>query len=91
MSNLESATDPQQIMQRISDACVAVGNDGCYSFANAAAGKLAGSSPAELIGKPFGEPFPLGVDGALRRAVESALADQVPNALEIYCPSRTLV
>ena len=61
---------------RISDGCIAIDADWCYTYVNAAAGQLLGREPHDLIGKHIWTEFPTPADNAFRIDYETAMAEQ---------------
>jgi PAS domain S-box-containing protein len=73
-----------EILERISDAFVALDSGWRYVYVNAKAGDLFGRTPASLVGKHIWTEFPEGVGQPFHSAYERAMRDQVPIILEEY-------
>lgn len=63
-----------EVLERISDALVALDAYGRCTYANARAAALFGRQPGELLGRDLGERFADGEAAALRQACEIALS-----------------
>ena len=70
--------------ERITDAYVALDADWRYTYVNAAAGRMFGRDPDELIGKHIWTEFPEGVGQPFHLAYKRAMAEQRPLAIEEY-------
>lgn len=78
------------ILERISDAFVALDKNWRYTHVSARAGEFFGRKPEELIGKNIWAEFPEGVGQPFYHAYYKAVAEQTPIELEEYYPSRNL-
>ncbi|MGE0454469.1 MAG: PAS domain-containing protein [Vicinamibacteria bacterium] len=76
--------DAASILERVSDAVVALDRDWRYTYVNARAGEIFGRRPDDLLGKHIWTEFPEGVGQPFQRAYERALAEQVPVQIEEY-------
>ncbi|OFW00324.1 MAG: hypothetical protein A3I61_00065 [Acidobacteria bacterium RIFCSPLOWO2_02_FULL_68_18] len=75
-----------EILERVSDAFVALDADWRYTYVNAKAAALFGRTPEELIGRHIWTEFPEGVGQPFHRAYERAMREQTPITLEEYYP-----
>jgi PAS domain S-box-containing protein len=75
-----------QVLDRVSDAFVAMDSNWCYTYVNEQAGKLFGRLPANLIGKNIWEEFPEGVGQEFHRAYERSVNEQRAITIEAYFP-----
>lgn len=73
-----------KVLERISDACVALDHDWRYTYVNRRAGELFGREPESLIGKHIWTEFPEGKGQPFHKAYEQALATQQQIYLEEY-------
>lgn len=64
------------LIERISDAFIALDKDWNYTYANKAVGELLGTSPEGLIGKNVWELFPQAVGSETYRLFHRAMAEQ---------------
>lgn len=64
------------LIERISDAFIALDKNWCYIYANKAVGKLVGRSPQSLIGKNVWEEFPEAVGSATYDLFHKAMNEQ---------------
>ncbi len=76
-----------QILERITDAFVALDLNWCYTYVNQRAGEMLGRSPDQLIGKHIWTEFPEGIGQKSHRVCERAMAEQQPAHIEEYYPS----
>lgn len=74
------------VLERVSDAVVALDRVWRYTYLNAQAGRLFARHPRDLIGKHIWTEFPDGVGQKFHLAYEKALADQQPASIEEYYP-----
>ena len=73
-----------EILDRVSDAFVALDKNWVYLFLNDQAAALFGRKPADLIGKHIWTEFPEGVGQPFHLNYEKALREQVPVFFEEY-------
>jgi PAS domain S-box-containing protein len=66
-----------KILQRISDAVVALDKNWCYTYLNQQVAELFGRKPEDLLGKHIWTEFPEGVGQPFQLAYEKAMAEQV--------------
>ncbi len=78
------APDPATLLERVSDACVALDRDWRYVYVNAQAAALFARTPSDLLGKHIWTEFPEGVGQPFHLAYERALEEQQPLQLEAY-------
>ncbi len=64
------------LIQRISDAFIAIDKNWCYTYANKAIGELTGRDPGSLIGKNVWEEFPQAVGSATYNLFHQAMKEQ---------------
>src|SRR5215470_8732695 len=84
---LKSATASPQlgnVLERVSDAIVALDKNWHYTYLNREAGRLFDRNPQDLIGKHIGREFPEGVGQPFHLAYEKALAEQRFIQIESY-------
>ncbi len=67
-----------EILDRVSDAFVALDKDWHYTYLNDRAAALFGRTPEDLIGKHIWTEFPEGVGQPFHEAYEKAMREQVP-------------
>lgn len=72
------------VLERVSDAIVALDRNWCYTYVNQHAAQLFGRSPQDLIGKHIWTEFPEGVGQPFHVAYEEALREQRSLAIESY-------
>jgi PAS domain S-box-containing protein len=72
------------VLERVSDAVVALDRDWRYTYVNRRAAELFGRRPADLIGRHIWTEFPEGVGQPFHLAYERALAEQVFIQIENY-------
>src|ERR1044071_3819910 len=72
------------ILERVSDAFVALDKSWCYTYVNQHAAALFGRRPEDLIGRHIWTEFPEGVGQPFHLAYERAMAEQVVLELENY-------
>ncbi|MGH8076551.1 MAG: sensor domain-containing protein [Lysobacter sp.] len=84
MNNPNNGSQPPGILDRITDAYVALDASWCYTYVNATAGKLLGRRPEDLIGKNIWAEFPEGLGQPFHHAYEQAMAEQRSMTLEAY-------
>lgn len=78
------AGTPPDLLDRVSDAIVALDRDWRYTFVNAQAAALFGRPPEQLLGRHIWTEFPEGVGQPFHLAYERAMRDQEPAVLEEY-------
>ena len=80
------ATSPQlgDVLERVSDAVVALDADWGYTYVNQQAANLFGRTPGALVGKHIWTEFPEGVGQPFQLAYEKAMAEQVFIQMESY-------
>ncbi len=74
------------VLERISDAVVALDRNWRYTYVNVKAAQIFGRTPADLVGKHIWTEFPEGVGQPFHLAYERALARGEPEFLEEYYP-----
>ena len=79
-------TSVENILERSSDAFVALDREWRYVYVNERAGELFGRRPRELIGRHIWTEFPEGVGQTFYHAYHRALEEQVFVRLEDYYP-----
>ena len=72
----ESEENYRLLIERISDAFIALDKDWRYTYANKAVGELVGMSSASLIGKNVWELFPQAKDSATYQLFHKAMQEQ---------------
>jgi PAS domain S-box-containing protein len=72
------------ILERISDALVALDRNWCYTYVNKNAADLFGRRPEDLIGKYIWAEFPEGKGQPFHLAYEKAMSEQVFVEIESY-------
>ncbi len=75
-----------EMLDRVSDAYVALDKNWCYTFANIRAGEIFGRKPQDLIGKHIWTEFPQGRGQKFHLLYEQAMATQTPITAEEYYP-----
>ena len=76
------------VLERVSDAIVALDKDWHYTYLNRQAGRLFGRDPQDLIGKHIWTEFPEGVGQPFHLAYEKAFAEQRFIQIESYYAPR---
>ena len=84
VSDLAAWHELHNILQRVSDAVVALDKDWRYTYVNQRAAELFGRKPEELIGKHIWTEFPEGVGQPFQIAYHRAMTEQVPIEMENY-------
>lgn len=75
------------LLERITDAFVAIDKNWCYTYVNKRAGEIVERDPLELVGKNIWVEFPQGVGLPFYHAYHRAMKDQVYIYLEeFYAP-----
>ncbi len=72
------------ILDRVSDAFVALDKNWCYTYVNQQAANLFGRRPEDLVGRHIWTEFPEGRGQPFHLAYEKAMADQVFIEMENY-------
>src|SRR5215469_10898726 len=86
-SSFKSATAGRQlgnVLERVSDAIVAVDKHWHYTYVNRQAGRLLGRNPQDLVGKNIRTEFPEGIGQPFHLAYERAFAEQRFTQIESY-------
>jgi diguanylate cyclase (GGDEF)-like protein/PAS domain S-box-containing protein len=86
MDSTQNGLVLQKVLDRITDAYVALDAEWRYTYVNESAAKLLGRRSAELIGKHVWTEFPEGMGEPFHLAYERAMAEQVPSTVEAYYP-----
>jgi PAS domain S-box-containing protein len=73
-----------EILDRVSDAFVALDKNWCYTYVNRRAASLFGRRPEDLVGRHIWTVFPEGRGQPFHLAYERAMADQVFIEMENY-------
>ena len=73
-----------EVLERISEAFVALDCDWRYTYVNRKAGELFGKDPKSLMGVHIWTDFPEGVGQPFHLAFEKSMREQVPPTLEHY-------
>jgi PAS domain S-box-containing protein len=74
----------RDVLERVSDAVVALDRNWRYVYVNSKAGRLFGRRPEDLIGRHIWTEFPEGVGQPFHLAYERAMAEQVFIQMESY-------
>ena len=74
------------LLERVSDAFVALDTDWRYTCMNQHAARLLGRRPEDLVGQHIWTVFPEGIGQPFHLAYEKAMADQVFIQMENYEP-----
>jgi PAS domain S-box-containing protein len=80
----DSTSDFGDVLERVSDAVVALDANWHYTYVNRRAAELFGRRPEDLIGRHIWTEFPEGVGQPFQLAYERAMAEQVPIQIENY-------
>ena len=75
-----------EILERISDAFVALDKNWCYTYMNKKAGEIFNRNPQDMIGKHIWTEFPEGIGQPFYKEYYRAMADQKYIYLEEYYP-----
>jgi len=81
---VDSALHLRDVIERVSDAFVALDRNWRYTYVNAHAAALFGRRPEDLIGRHIWTEFPEGVGQPFHLAYERAMAEQVVLQVESY-------
>src|SRR5438105_1325699 len=73
-----------EILERVSDAFVALDKEWHYTYVNQQAASLFGRRPQDLIGRHIWTEFPEGLGQPFQLAYEKAMVEQVPIQMENY-------
>jgi PAS domain S-box-containing protein len=76
----------RSVIERISDAFVALDQNWCYTYMNKRAGELFNRDPQAMIGKHIWTEFPEDIDEPFYKAYLKAMAEQKYIQLEEYYP-----
>ena len=79
-----SENNYRSLVERVSDAFVALDNNWLYTYVNEKAGEIFGREPQSLIGKNIWAAFPAGVDQPYYHAYHRAIQTQEYQYLEEY-------
>jgi PAS domain S-box-containing protein len=72
------------VLERVSDALVALDRDWRYTYVNHRAAELFGRNPEDLVGKHIWTEFPEGIGQPFQLAYERAMAEQTSIRIENY-------
>ena len=75
-----------EMVERISDAFVALDNKWCYTYMNKKAGEIFSRDPKAIIGKNIWTEFPEGIDQSFYKAYHEAMEKQQYFHVEEYYP-----
>ncbi|GAL83141.1 diguanylate cyclase [Sporocytophaga myxococcoides] len=84
--NVYSQENLLAVLDRISDAFVALDRNWCYTYMNKKAGEIFGRDPISMIGKHIWTEFPEGIDQPFYKAYYKAMETQQYIYLEEYYP-----
>ena len=73
---VESEEKYRTLVERVTDAFIALDPNWCYTYMNSQAGRLVHRNPVEMIGKNVWEEFPEAVGSATYKAMTEAMLDQ---------------
>jgi len=76
------------VLERVSDAVVALDREWHYTYVNRRAAQLFGRRPEDLVGRHIWSVFPEGIGQPFHLAYEKALAEQVSIQMENPEPSK---
>lgn len=82
-----SESNYRAVIERVSDAFMALDKNWCYTYLNEKAGELLGRDPQSLIGKNIWQEFPGGVEQPFYLAYQRAMQTQEYQYLEEYYPA----
>jgi PAS domain S-box-containing protein len=82
-----SENNYRSVIERVSDAFVALDNNWMYTYVNEKAGELLGREPKTLIGKNVWTEFPEGIDQPFYHAYQRAMETQEYQYMEEYFPT----
>jgi PAS domain S-box-containing protein len=72
------------VIERVSDAFVALDNNWCYTYMNKRAGEIFSVDPEAIVGKHIWTEFPEGIDQPFYKAYYKAMAEQKYIYIEEY-------
>lgn len=81
-----SENNYRSVIERVSDAFMALDNKWVYTYVNEKAGEILARDPKSLIGKNIWKEFPLGVDQPFYHVYHRAMETQEYQYLEEYYP-----
>lgn len=84
--NIYSQENLFAVLERISDAFVALDKNWCYTYMNKKAGEIFNRDPLSMIGKHIWTEFPEGVDQPFYKAYNKAMETQEYIHIEEYYP-----
>lgn len=76
----------RNILERITDAFVALDSEWRFTDVNAGAARIFSRRPEDLVGKHIWTEFPEGVGRPFYHASHKAVAERTPLQIEEYCP-----
>ncbi len=82
-----SENNYRSLVERVSDAFVALNSNWLYTYVNEKAGELLEKEPQSLIGKNIWQEFPAGIDQPFYQAYHQAMEIQEYQYLEEYYPA----
>jgi PAS domain S-box-containing protein len=82
----QKIADVTEVIERISDAFVALDTNWCYTYMNKKAGEIFNKDTATIIGKNIWEEFPEGIGQPFYKAYYKAMAEQQYVYMEEYYP-----
>ena len=82
-----SENNYRSVVERVSDAFVALDKNWLYTYVNEKAGELLGREPKTLIGKNVWKEFPQGIDQPFYHAYQRAMKTQEYQYMEEYFPA----
>lgn len=80
----EKIADVSEVVERVSDAFVALDQDWCYTYMNKKAGQIFNRDPQSIIGKNIWEEFPEGIGQPFYHAYYNAMKEQHYVHIEEY-------
>lgn len=83
----EKTVQITEILDRISDAFIALDNNGCVSYANQKAGLIVNRPPEEVVGKYIWDMFPEAASLSFQQSADTAMASQKYQSQQVYYPS----
>ena len=86
MNQAQDDSGRSRVLERITDAYVALDTDWRYTYVNATAAAMFGRTPESLVGRHIWTEFPEGLDQPFHRAYEQAMSEQRPITLEAFYP-----
>jgi PAS domain S-box-containing protein len=82
----EAGHTASNILERVTDAFVALDSEWCYTYVNEKAARILGRPGEDLIGKHIWTEFPEGVGQPFYHAYLKAASEQIPVQFEEYYP-----